>query len=106
MSGWGQRSVPRHVRKRIHERDGYRCRLGLPGCTVASEAVHHIVPGATMHSREDNDNDDQLLAVCNHCHHIVTEQHRIARVKEVAAQRSDRRKLPQYRRGAKHPGDP
>ncbi len=101
MSPWGERSVPRHVRKRIHERDGGLCQLGLPGCTVYSEAVDHIVPISVTGLSREYDDDDNLRAVCNHCHHIVTEQHRIARVKEAAAHRYARRHLPVK----PHPGE-
>ena len=91
MPPWGsRRGVPRHVRERIHARDGGMCQLGLPGCTVYSEAVDHIIPISVTGMSREYDDDENLRAVCNHCHHIVTEQHRIARVKEAAAYRRAR----------------
>jgi hypothetical protein len=57
--GWGA------TRARILARDGWRCRLALPGCiTIATEA-HHTDPG--------NEDESLIIAACAPCHHVVTQ---------------------------------
>ena len=100
MRPWGQRSVPRHSRTHTRTRR-WQCQLACPAARSTPRSRPHRPDSVTGLSREYDD-DANLRAVCNHCHHIVTEQHRIARVKEAAAHRRARRHLPV----PKHPGDP
>lgn len=51
------------LRPLVLERDGYRCRLRLPGCTLTATTADHVVPrsagGATTMVN--------LRAACGHC---------------------------------------
>lgn len=51
------------TRLRILERDGYRCQLGLDGCTGWATEVDHVVP----RGRGGDDSDRNLQAACRHC---------------------------------------
>ncbi len=63
-SSWSE--LPSRVRRRLRlavfARDGYRCQLGLEGCTIAAEAADHIHDRATH-----GDGMDNLQAACNSC---------------------------------------
>lgn len=48
------------TRLRVLERDGYLCRIGLPGCTITATEADHVVPG-------DNHDDSNLRAACHSC---------------------------------------
>jgi 5-methylcytosine-specific restriction endonuclease McrA len=52
------------IRLEILVRDGYRCRIGGPGCTIRATTVDHIVPLALGGARLDPAN---LRAACGHC---------------------------------------
>lgn len=75
-------------RRRILERDRYRCTLGLDGCTGAATEVHHL-------GSPDDHSDRNLAAACSHCHAVET-SHESQRARGVGAAR--RRPKP------KHPG--
>lgn len=57
----------RRLREYVLRRDGYKCRVGLPGCTEEAPLrgghVDHIVP------RESGgeDTETNLRAACEHC---------------------------------------
>jgi len=51
------------IRAAILERDGYRCRLGLPVCTIQATEVDHIFRG-------ENHAESNLQAVCRDCHQV------------------------------------
>jgi 5-methylcytosine-specific restriction protein A len=51
-------------RRRILERDGYRCYL----CSALAGEVDHIVPAADG----GNDQDSNLAAICTRCHRSKT----------------------------------
>ena len=52
------------VRLVVLDRDGYRCRLELPGCTTLATHVDHVMTLAEGGARLDLDN---LRASCEHC---------------------------------------
>ena len=54
----------RTLRKQVLERDGYICRIGAPGCTLAANQVDHIVPVAKGGSWWSPEN---LRAACPRC---------------------------------------
>lgn len=56
------------TRRRILERDNYRCQLGYDGCTIYATEVDHLIP---MANRVDH-SDENLQAVCKHCHNQKT----------------------------------
>lgn len=49
------------IRLRILQRDGHRCQIQLPGCTIDATEVDHINPG-------DDHTDTNLQAACPWCH--------------------------------------
>ncbi|MEH1013058.1 HNH endonuclease signature motif containing protein [Micromonospora sp. CPCC 206060] len=51
----------RKLRARVLHRDGYRCRIELPGCTTVATHVHHTLGKAA------GDDPAHLLAACAHC---------------------------------------
>lgn len=51
------------TRRRILERDGYRCQIQLDGCTGTATHVDHITPL----SKGGVDTDFNLQAACAHC---------------------------------------
>ncbi len=54
----------RTLRLQILERDGWRCRIGDPGCTIVATQVDHIVELANGGAKYDPTN---LRAACAHC---------------------------------------
>lgn len=71
------------------QRDGYRCQLGLRGCTEKATDVDHI--------RRGNDHaDDNLQSVCRHCHNQKTAAESAARKRQLREAR--------YRPRERHPG--
>ena len=54
----------RLVRKQVLARDGYRCQLGLPGCTGVARQVDHIAEPAVGGAFFAMFN---LRASCGHC---------------------------------------
>jgi 5-methylcytosine-specific restriction protein A len=54
----------RTVRLAVLERDGHRCRMMRPGCTITATTVDHIVELANGGARLDPAN---LRAACGHC---------------------------------------
>jgi 5-methylcytosine-specific restriction protein A len=55
----------RETRKRVLERDGYRCQIGGPRCTVIATHVDHIVPLMVDTSRAQDMTN--LRAACANC---------------------------------------
>ena len=80
----------------------WRCQLQFADCTIVATEIDDIIPVSMLGnvSREDL-TDDNRQSACSHCHHIKTEQYRLARIKEAAARRAARLRLPQ----AEHPGE-
>jgi 5-methylcytosine-specific restriction protein A len=72
-SGWGKRPPANAYaysgdwserRRRVLERDAFRCRLGFAGCLVRASEVDHVVqPEAGGDNSLSN-----LRAVCRRCH--------------------------------------
>jgi ribosomal protein L28 len=56
------------LRKRALERDRYRCRLRLSGCTGKASTVHLRPELAGDH---DAANLDDVLSCCAHCHGVI-----------------------------------
>lgn len=52
----------RRARKRQLEADGYRCQLGLPGCTIRATEVDHV------HGADADPHHRVLRSVCANCH--------------------------------------
>ncbi len=64
MSGaWGKGSTRRWraIRKRVLDRDGWRCQVQLPGCQTIADCVHHLDGKAA------GDNPDRCVASCTPC---------------------------------------
>jgi 5-methylcytosine-specific restriction endonuclease McrA len=100
---WGNRGVPQHIRIRVFQRDGWRCQLGLDGCTYHAEEIDHIVSVASLGINRDEANDERLLqSVCRSCHHIRTEAQRLAGWRASQQRRYERRHLSVPK---KHPGE-
>lgn len=59
-----KRAIAQKVRLAVLERDGYECRLRLPGCLGRATEVDHIVPRAAGGPVFDLDN---LRAACRSC---------------------------------------
>jgi len=61
---WAKGSTPqwRAVRLRVLQRDGYRCRLKLAGCTTIATQVHH-----TLGREVSGDDPAHLVAACQPC---------------------------------------
>jgi 5-methylcytosine-specific restriction endonuclease McrA len=57
-------SAWRKVRRVVFERDGYRCRIGGPGCLVDADQVDHILSWRLGGAVLDPSN---LRAACKHC---------------------------------------
>jgi 5-methylcytosine-specific restriction protein A len=55
------------VRRRVLERDGWRCRLGFLGCAGAADSVDHIIELADGGAEFDEGN---LQAVCRRCNSV------------------------------------
>ena len=102
MSSWGRPPTPRHIRLAVLERDGWQCRLGLPGCTLLATEVDHIASTAELGVTREQVDEDGCQAVCHSCHAIKTAAEHRAGIKTSNARRAARRKLPQQ----KHPGEP
>ena len=54
----------RRVRAKVLERDGYRCQIGYPGCTVLATQVDHVRPLSAGGAKYDPAN---LRASCRRC---------------------------------------
>lgn len=97
MSGWTSRQprrprgVPTGLRLAVMSRDGHRCQIAGPRCTVAAVEVDHIVPW----SEGGSDALDNLQAVCPECHAPKT---------QAEAQRA-RARFSRRRPAARHPLD-
>lgn len=52
----------RRLRLQILARDGYQCTIGLPGCKVRADCVHHTKGRAVT-----GDDPRYLAAACSHC---------------------------------------
>lgn len=52
----------RRTRAYVLARDGYRCRLKLPGCTTIATHAHHTVAREIV-----GDDPRYLIAACEHC---------------------------------------
>lgn len=51
----------RRLRRQVLERDGYRCRLELEGCTTIARHVHHLA------GKAQGDDPSKLVAACKSC---------------------------------------
>jgi 5-methylcytosine-specific restriction endonuclease McrA len=104
VSTWGTgRGVPREIRVRVLERDGWRCQLGYQGCTFYATEVDHVVNIAQLGVARNHANDEEnLQSVCAACHAVKTEAERVAGVRAAAQRRYERRHLPVPK---KHPGE-
>lgn len=51
----------RRIRRHVLERDGYRCKLKLDGCTTVATHAHHT-KGKAM-----GDDPRHLVAACSNC---------------------------------------
>jgi hypothetical protein len=61
--GYNRAAVPPSVRRRVLDRDGWRCTT--PGCSQARFLdVHHVVPRA----RGGSNRPDNLVTLCRRCH--------------------------------------
>lgn len=67
---WAQGSTRtwRRLRAAVLARDGGRCRLGLPGCTVIADCVHH-----TIGRKVSGDDPAHLVSACTSCNLAVGE---------------------------------
>lgn len=57
-------TLPRNwdiIRRRILERDGHRCQIRDPGCTLLATECDHI-------GDRDDHRDENLRGACRHCH--------------------------------------
>jgi len=52
----------RKIRAYVLARDGYRCQLRLPGCTITASEAHHTVAREVA-----GDDPDKLVAACPGC---------------------------------------
>ena len=57
-------NVWRQQRARVLKRDGYQCRIRLPGCTLTADTVDHI----RARTEQGADEDTNLRASCRACH--------------------------------------
>lgn len=64
MSQWkgGSTRAWRRIRLLVLERDSYRCRLQLTGCTTVATEVHHLLPRTIS-----GDDIRYLRSVCRPC---------------------------------------
>ena len=67
------------VRRQVLERDEYRCRLRLEGCTETATAVDHVVPMSKGGARLDPANLRSTCASCN-----ARQRHRTAGLGRLA----------------------
>ncbi len=58
----------RRVRRVVLEREGYRCRIGGPRCTLDADQVDHIISWRLGGSALDPEN---LRAACSHCNAVL-----------------------------------
>lgn len=105
MSQWGTGGVPYRVRKRILNRDNHTCQQQDPGCTITATEVDHITNlaalGITRAQAMQNEDDNNLRAICTTCHKTKSERERQAGFEAYQQHRRDRKRLP----AGKHPGD-
>lgn len=67
-SGWvnGSTYAHRKAREQVMERDGYLCRIRLPGCTEVATQAHHV------HGKSVTGDDPALMvAACAWCNQRV-----------------------------------
>jgi len=62
----------KRIRKRILERDGHECQIGLPGCRREAGTVDHIVP----HALGGGDEPSNLRAACRPCNSALAKNAR------------------------------
>lgn len=55
----------RKLRMRVLARDGFACRLRLPGCTERATDVHHVA------GKAQGDDPALLVAACHACNMVV-----------------------------------
>ena len=75
----------RKIKRAVLRRDGYRCRLMLPGCTGFATTVDHWIPRVD----EGTDDFDNLKAACSHCNvrkgsssPVFLEEHRLQNARQ------------------------
>ena len=76
----------RIVRLQVLERDGYRCTVGLPGCTTVATDADHIVALADGGARYDPAN---LRACCRACNGALSAKRNHRRWREAKLQRRE-----------------
>jgi 5-methylcytosine-specific restriction protein A len=94
----GSRGAPANVRKRVLNRDAYRCQLRYEGvCIGQATQVDHIVNVATIiargGSRQQADDMGNLGSACVPCHKQKTERERVAGLRSRNAARTKRLRL-------------
>lgn len=97
------------MRKRILQRDSYRCRLRYSVCLGDATEVDHIVNMATIlaagGTRQQADDPANLQSVCRPCHAIKTERERVTPLAATNTRRAEERRARLGRKPHKHPGD-
>ena len=65
---WAKGSTRAWRRIRVHvlARDGYRCRIQLPGCIGRANAVHHTIDRTLV-----GDDPNFLIAACQACNNKI-----------------------------------
>lgn len=74
---WGQGTswAWRKVRADVLKRDEYVCQLRLVGCYEEATEAHHTQSiSAARQLRADAIDPDVCIAVCHHCHRLITAQ--------------------------------
>jgi hypothetical protein len=87
MSGWDGKGSTRRwraLRLVILARDGWTCRLGLPGCTGRAEHVHHVL------GKQFGDDPSQLRAACANCNRKIGDPLRRRRAGQPGRRRGKR----------------
>lgn len=62
----------KRVRLLVLERDGYRCRLQLPGCTTVASHAHHTRSRSMV-----GDDPRYIVASCPHCNQSLGDPTRV-----------------------------
>lgn len=80
------------IRTHILERDHHQCQARDPGCTGEGTEVHHVIEQAFG----GTDDDDNLITLCESCHHRKTLKFRqeLARRNREAKKEAARRNVP------------
>jgi 5-methylcytosine-specific restriction endonuclease McrA len=103
--GGGSRGAPARVRRRVLNRDEYRCQLRYEGVCIghASQVDHIVNVAASLRAggtKQQADSEANCQAVCVPCHKQKTERERVAALRASTQRRTARRRLPEQ----EHPG--